>query len=62
MLLITSRVPYSIPSMVVCFNDCELTIFPRSNVYHCKSIFSTPFYVYTAKKFPGMEGSLLSPS
>lgn len=28
----------------------------RSNVYHCKSIFSSPFYVYTAKKFPGMEG------
>ena len=28
----------------------------RSNVYHCKSIFSAPFYVYTAKKFPGMEG------
>ncbi|KAH8092170.1 velvet factor, partial [Cristinia sonorae] len=28
-----------------------------SNVYHCKSIFSTPFYVYTAKKFPGMEES-----
>ena len=28
----------------------------RSNVYHCKSVFSSPFYVYTAKKFPGMEG------
>jgi hypothetical protein len=28
-----------------------------SNVYHCKSIFSAPFYVYTAKKFPGMEES-----
>ncbi|KAI0252299.1 velvet factor-domain-containing protein [Lactifluus subvellereus] len=28
-----------------------------SNVYHCKSIFSSPFYVYTAKKFPGMEES-----
>ncbi|KAF8922494.1 velvet factor [Mucidula mucida] len=24
-------------------------------VKHCKSIFSSPFYVYTAKKFPGME-------
>ncbi|ETW80059.1 hypothetical protein HETIRDRAFT_117016, partial [Heterobasidion irregulare TC 32-1] len=28
-----------------------------SKVYHCKSIFSAPFYVYTAKKFPGMEES-----
>ncbi|KAJ2977746.1 hypothetical protein NUW54_g11381 [Trametes sanguinea] len=27
------------------------------SVYHCKSIFSAPFYVYTAKKFPGMEES-----
>ncbi|KAF8310734.1 hypothetical protein DL93DRAFT_2028334, partial [Clavulina sp. PMI_390] len=26
-------------------------------VHHCKSIFSNPFYVYTAKKFPGMEES-----
>ncbi|KZT59568.1 hypothetical protein CALCODRAFT_516019, partial [Calocera cornea HHB12733] len=26
-------------------------------VQHCKSIFSKPFYVYTAKKFPGMEES-----
>ena len=34
----------------------KLMIFSRSNVYHCKSIFSAPFYVYTAKKFPGMEG------
>ncbi|PCH43257.1 hypothetical protein WOLCODRAFT_121729, partial [Wolfiporia cocos MD-104 SS10] len=28
-----------------------------ASVYHCKSIFSAPFYVYTAKKFPGMEES-----
>ncbi|KDQ11198.1 hypothetical protein BOTBODRAFT_177452 [Botryobasidium botryosum FD-172 SS1] len=28
-----------------------------SQVHHCKSIFSKPFYVYTAKKFPGMEES-----
>ncbi|KAF8882847.1 velvet factor-domain-containing protein [Infundibulicybe gibba] len=28
-----------------------------SNVRHCKSIYSAPFYVYTAKKFPGMEES-----
>jgi len=28
-------------------------------VDHCKSIFSAPFYVYTAKKFPGMEGTWL---
>ncbi|KAL0952514.1 hypothetical protein HGRIS_006776 [Hohenbuehelia grisea] len=28
-----------------------------NNVRHCKSIFSAPFYVYTAKKFPGMEES-----
>jgi hypothetical protein len=27
-----------------------------NNVHHCKSIYSAPFYVYTAKKFPGMEG------
>ncbi|KIY72789.1 hypothetical protein CYLTODRAFT_366949 [Cylindrobasidium torrendii FP15055 ss-10] len=26
-------------------------------VQHCKSIYSKPFYVYTAKKFPGMEQS-----
>ncbi|KAJ3717248.1 velvet factor-domain-containing protein [Lentinula guzmanii] len=32
-----------------------------SNVRHCKSIFSTPFYVYTAKKFPGMEGEIYNP-
>ena len=34
----------------------KLIFVSSSNVYHCKSIFSTPFYVYTAKKFPGMEG------
>ncbi|PFH50101.1 hypothetical protein AMATHDRAFT_41083 [Amanita thiersii Skay4041] len=28
-----------------------------NNVRHCKSIYSAPFYVYTAKKFPGMEES-----
>ncbi|KIL64314.1 hypothetical protein M378DRAFT_24595 [Amanita muscaria Koide BX008] len=28
-----------------------------NTVRHCKSIYSTPFYVYTAKKFPGMEES-----
>lgn len=28
----------------------------RESVRHCKSIFSSSFYVYTAKKFPGMEG------
>ena len=28
----------------------------RTSVRHCKSIYSAPFYVYTAKKFPGMEG------
>ncbi|KAG8908759.1 hypothetical protein FRB99_002997 [Tulasnella sp. 403] len=28
-----------------------------AQVHHCKSIFSMPFYVYTAKKFPGMEES-----
>ena len=40
----------------------ELIFFSRSNVYHCKSIFSAPFYVYTAKKFPGMEGLALHTS
>ncbi|KAG1744543.1 velvet factor-domain-containing protein, partial [Suillus paluster] len=28
-----------------------------NTVRHCKSIYSAPFYVYTAKKFPGMEES-----
>ncbi|KAJ7613779.1 velvet factor [Mycena polygramma] len=27
-----------------------------NDVRHCKSIYSAPFYVYTAKKFPGVEG------
>jgi len=31
-----------------------------NNVRHCKSIYSAPFYVYTAKKFPGMEGTSFS--
>ncbi|KAJ7653738.1 velvet factor-domain-containing protein [Mycena polygramma] len=26
-----------------------------NDVRHCKSIYSAPFYVYTAKKFPGVE-------
>ena len=36
----------------------KLTLFEvvGANVHHCKSIFSARFYVYTAKKFPGMEG------
>jgi len=32
-----------------------------ANVLHCKSIHSAPFYVYTAKQFPSMEGDLLPP-
>lgn len=28
-------------------------------VHHCKSIYSSPFNVYTAKRFPGMEESTL---
>jgi hypothetical protein len=28
----------------------------RASVHFRQSIFSLPFYVYTAKKFPGMEG------
>ncbi|UZJ53510.1 hypothetical protein CBS101457_002830 [Exobasidium rhododendri] len=28
-------------------------------VHHCKSVYSTPFNVYTAKRFPGMEESTL---
>ena len=39
----------------------KLTGMLRNNVRHCKSIYSTPFYVYTAKKFPGMEGASLVP-
>ncbi|KIJ41917.1 hypothetical protein M422DRAFT_171624, partial [Sphaerobolus stellatus SS14] len=39
----------------------KLTLFEvigsSGQVHHCKSIFSKPFYVYTAKKFPGMEES-----
>ncbi|SPO24944.1 related to velvet A protein [Ustilago trichophora] len=27
------------------------------SVHHCKSIYSDPFHVYTAKRFPGMEES-----
>ena len=39
----------------------KLTLFEviGANVHHCKSIFSAPFYVYTAKKFPGMEGEYM---
>jgi hypothetical protein len=29
----------------------------RSHVQFCKSVYSRAFYVYTAKKFPGMEGT-----
>ncbi|KAF8214572.1 velvet factor-domain-containing protein [Mycena galopus ATCC 62051] len=28
-----------------------------NDVRHCKSIYSVPFYVYTSKKFPGVEES-----
>ena len=35
-------------------------VIPRTSVRHCKSIYSAPFYVYTAKKFPGMEGVFLA--
>ncbi|KAJ7704139.1 hypothetical protein B0H16DRAFT_719782 [Mycena metata] len=28
-----------------------------NDVRHCKSIYSAPFYVYMAKKFPGVEGA-----
>ena len=34
---------------------------PSTSVRHCKSIYSAPFYVYTAKKFPGMEGMYQTP-
>ncbi|KAF8214484.1 hypothetical protein K438DRAFT_880795 [Mycena galopus ATCC 62051] len=30
-----------------------------NNVRHCKCIYSTPFYVSTAKKFPGVEDKCL---
>ena len=46
----------SFHSSVVCLWQQWANHVHRSNVYHCKSIFSSPFYVYTAKKFPGMEG------
>ncbi|KDN35526.1 hypothetical protein RSAG8_11521, partial [Rhizoctonia solani AG-8 WAC10335] len=37
----------------------KLTLFEvhGATVHHCKSIYSNPFYVFTAKKFPGMEES-----
>ncbi len=54
--LSTSRVLHSLP-LSDCLWQQWANYVPRSNVYHCKSIFSSPFYVYTAKKFPGMEGS-----
>jgi len=47
---------------VVGYVPLHTPIYPNSlhrcsaNVHHCKSIFSKAFYVYTAKKFPGMEG------
>lgn len=28
-----------------------------NEVHHCKSIYTSPFVVYTAKRFPGMEGT-----
>lgn len=34
----------------------HVEVISRTSVRHCKSIYSAPFYVYTAKKFPGMEG------
>ncbi|CCO32166.1 hypothetical protein BN14_06220 [Rhizoctonia solani AG-1 IB] len=39
----------------------KLTLFEVHGaiVHHCKSIYSNPFYVFTAKKFPGMEGECL---
>lgn len=30
-----------------------------NEVHHCKSIYSSPFMVYTAKRFPGMEGEYI---
>ena len=38
---------------------CLISWILSNEVFHCKSIFSAPFYVYTAKKFPGMEGEYL---
>jgi hypothetical protein len=54
---IASYFSFHVPSYFLMI--LNLMIFSRSNVYHCKSIFSAPFYVYTAKKFPGMEGLAL---
>lgn len=55
--LSTSRVLHSVPLSDCLWYQCANYVHVhRSNVYHCKSIFSSPFYVYTAKKFPGMEG------
>jgi len=31
-----------------------------TEVHHCKSVYSSPFVVYTAKRFPGMEGEYRS--
>ena len=50
---------YEVVGCVFCAlnHAIKLTGMLRNNVRHCKSIYSTPFYVYTAKKFPGMEGA-----
>lgn len=42
--------PFPLPALA-------FLIYLHSNtVRHCRSIYSAAFYVYTAKKFPGMEG------
>lgn len=41
--------------MLTEWNQLSLFEVAGNMVRHCKSIFSKPFYVYTAKKFPGME-------
>ena len=48
---------FEVVGYVPLFSTRPSLIHSHSNtVRHCKSIYSAAFYVYTAKKFPGMEG------
>jgi hypothetical protein len=57
------RLKLSLFEVVGCifFISCHASfvkLVSRTSVRYCKAVYSTPFYVYTAKKFPGMEGTL----
>lgn len=46
-----------VPRLPTVGRPALLTIMRRPQVHFCKSVFSRPFYVFSAKKFPGMEGT-----